>query len=160
MGFQSLADISKYGQYKLTECPLTYSIVGGYHNAGGKLINFRILTRLAAEVNFNAGDCVDVLWDAERGVGRLERSAVKGWRLTVTAKRNGINSYRIVMTYSDRFGLPDVGKQVGCEIVEIGDGFIEFRLNVDDGDFEDAPDYKLAEKPTDDGPGFTPCVTA
>lgn len=158
MAFESISLLARRAQYKVTEKPLAYSVTGGEHNAGGKLSTLRIRYELAEEVGWKPGDCVDVLWDNDEQLGKLELSGVRGYKLTVTSKRNGIASYRISFTFLADFGFPDVTKQVGCTILEKGAGYIIFRINTEEDKPEEAPEYKLAPPAEDGGIGFTPRI--
>lgn len=160
MSFESISVLARRAQYKVTEKPLAYSVVGGAHNAGGKLSVLRIRYELAEKLGWKPGDCVDVLWDNEAQIGKLQRSEIRGYRLTVTSKRNGVASYRVSFTFITEFGLPDVTRQVGCTVLEEGEGWLTFRINAEEDAPEEAPDYKLADASPDGGIGFNPRISS
>lgn len=157
MGFESLATLARRAQYKVTEKPIAYSVCGGVHNVAGKICYFRIRYEFAEDLGWKPGDCLDVLWDKERQIARLVKSEKRGYKLTISSKRNGIASYRIGWSWQDSFGFPDLKRQVSCDIIEVFDGGVELRIRAEDDDSEaDFKPYKDAVIEDEGGVGFTP----
>lgn len=158
MAFQSVAVLAKRAQYKVTQRPIAYSVNGGMHNASGKTICIRWRLEIAEEMGWRLGDCVDIRTDTDQpNVIMVVKCDERGYKLFAASKRNGIACLYNRVRWQDSLGFPNVFIQVGCDVVEMIDGGVIFRIRVEDdekplGDMS----YKEPTKIEGDAFGFTP----
>lgn len=161
-GFESVAILAKRAQYKVTQRPVAYSVTGGIHNTAGKNIQIRWRIEIAEEMGWRLGDCVDVRIKRDRTpdepcLVKVVKCAEKGYKLHASSKRNGVSSLRVGIRWEPSLNFPNVFTQVGCDIVEVIEGGMIFRIRTEDderplGDMS----YKEPTRIEGDSFGFTP----
>lgn len=159
-GFESVAILAKRAQYRVTQRPIAYSVIGGIHNAGGKVCHLRFRIEIAEEMGWRLGDCIDIRLNRNTHQVMARKDNRRGYKLVATSKRNGISSYRISLRWQEDFGFPNVFSQVGCEIIRMIDGGVIFRICVEDDEIPYDTDYKIETTVDDGGVGFNPRTRA
>lgn len=157
-GFESVSLLSKRAQYRVTQRPVAYSVVGGLHNSGGKTCHFRFRVDLTESLGWKLGDCVEVQLNRSNGQVAIFKSEERGYKLVATSKRNGIASYRVGIRWNEDFGFPNVYSQVGCDVVNEIEGGMIIRIRTEDDvkPSSDVASYKDPTKIDDSGLGLTP----